>query len=81
MGIERTSRGSLILVGAQCLFEVVALGRVGVGAGVEDLGDRAPPRPAGQGVLFGGGGVALLALERDKRVDGGKVGGEPGLGA
>ena len=62
MGIERASGRGLVLVGAQGLLEVVALSRVGVAAGVEDLGDRAPSRPAGQDVLFSGGGMAGLAL-------------------
>ena len=66
---------------SQRLFEVFALGFVGVLAGVEDVGDRAPARPTRQGLLLGGGGGPSVALHPRQGVDDGDVGQQPGLGA
>ena len=81
VGVQGAARGR-----SQCLF-VQHVGELGVSPGellplgVEDLGDRAPARPAGQDALLLRRGRARLLLDGAQRGQRGQVRADPGHAA
>jgi hypothetical protein len=84
VGVVRVKDAGLsgaVLLGAQGLLEMLALGGVGVDAAIEQLGYRAPARPGGQDLLLGERRGAVFGVEAGQYVDDGQVGLDSGLRA
>lgn len=62
MGVENRRFGLAVLLARKQLAQPIAFGIEGIVASVEDLRDRAPPRPSGQHTLFRGSGRAVGRL-------------------